>query len=139
MTNNKKHNNNNNINIIYVNGSFLIESTSKINMIEQNNRTGHNSQHVDSDIFVSDKAFSVHVEASVSNDREDLSETISGDLLRGEDLCQSLREQLHHGGGIGKEKGEGVCQVILDFQTRILLCHFHSAEVAPVEREIVLN
>lgn len=110
-------------------------------MIKEDDRTRHNSKHINSNIRITNNALRVHIQARISHNRQYFSEPLSRDrdLLRRQNLRQRLRQQLHHGGGVRKEQRQAIRELVLNFERRVLLRHLHSGEVSPIEREVVLN
>lgn len=58
---------------------------------------------------------------------------------RREEFGRGLREDLHHGGGVGEKQGHTVGQLISDLDVGILLGQLHAVEGTAVVGEVVLN
>mmetsp|Transcript_20039 Transcript_20039/g.29798 ORF Transcript_20039/g.29798 Transcript_20039/m.29798 type:complete len:217 (-) Transcript_20039:328-978(-) len=124
----------------HVDWGFLSKSTSRVDVVKQNDGTNHAAQAKHVCLIRLEFFLANHFFAHVGHDLECLGDVVFGD---GGVCCQEFGggvvDYIHHGRWIRKEERHAVGELVLDDNVHVLLRQLHAVKRAAVVREIVLD
>mmetsp|Transcript_38752 Transcript_38752/g.97620 ORF Transcript_38752/g.97620 Transcript_38752/m.97620 type:complete len:295 (+) Transcript_38752:238-1122(+) len=124
-----------------IDGTLLAEGTSRMKLIIENDGTSHAPQTEHVGLIRGKLLLCNHFLANRGHDGEGSGHILLRyrSVLR-EELGSGLVDDVHHGGGVGKEEGHAVGELVLDGDlTVVLLGETHTVQCTTVVGEVVLD
>ena len=124
----------------HVDGGFLAESASFVNVIEEDDGTNHTTETEHVGLIRGEFLLANHFFTDVGHDLQSGGDALAGDGLMIEDeFGGGAIDHVHHGCGVGEEERHAIGELVLDEDVHVLLLGLHPVEGATVVRKIVLD